>query len=498
MPARKDIRKIMIIGSGAIVIGQACEFDYSGTQAVKALKEEGYEVILVNPNPATVMTTPGIADKIYMEPIQLPFLEEIIRIEKPDALLPTMGGQTALNATLKLDEAGILKRYSVEVIGASVDSIRIAENRGLFKATAETIGLESPRSVVVNDVRDAKNFEREVGLPLVIRPSFTLGGQGGNIACTQAQLGSFVEKALSESPIHEALVEESLLGWKEFELEVMRDKADNAVVICSIENIDSMGVHTGDSITVAPIQTLSDAEYQRMRTASLEVLRAVGIDCGGSNVQFAMHPETGRMLLIEMNPRVSRSSALASKATGFPIARCSAKLAVGFTLDEIINDITGKSVSCFEPVLDYCAVKVPRFEVEKFPRGYMELGTQMKSVGESLALGRTFTEALNKAIRSAENGYDGLEELALPERELEDIISTQHVRRLFAAFTLLKQRGEAALPEIAAKTKYDTWFLYQLQEQINLENRIQKQGLNGLLLEAKRCGLSDRRLAQLS
>lgn len=500
MPARRDIKKILIIGSGPIVIGQACEFDYSGTQAVKALKEEGYEVILVNPNPATVMTTPGIADKIYTEPIKVPYVEEVIKKERPDALLPTMGGQIALNTALELYNEGILEKHGVEVIGASVEAIEAAEGRGSFKAVADSIGLDSPLSELISTVEEAKEFERRVGLPLIIRPSFTLGGQGGSIAYTYDQLENLVETALLESPKHEALVEESLIGWKEFELEVMRDKADNAVVICSIENIDSMGVHTGDSITIAPVQTLSDQEYQRMRSASLDVLRAVGIDCGGSNVQFAVRPETGEMVLIEMNPRVSRSSALASKATGFPIARCSARLAVGFTLDEIINDITGKTVSCFEPTLDYCAVKVPRFEVEKFPMGYNELGTQMKSVGESLALGRTFNEALNKAIRAAEFGYEGLQELSgKTEDELERIATTQHSLRIYAAYTMLKRHGESIVPELSAKTKYNGWFIEQMLELADLENRItdSPQVSAELLLDAKRCGISDKRIAAL-
>ncbi|HUZ18779.1 MAG TPA: carbamoyl-phosphate synthase large subunit [Spirochaetia bacterium] len=499
MPARKDLHKILIIGSGPIVIGQACEFDYSGTQAVTALKEEGYTVVLVNPNPATVMTTPGIADTIYVEPLRVPYLEEIIKAERPDAILPTMGGQTALNLTMKLHAAGIFEKYNVEVIGANIESIRLAEDRGEFKRVAQSIGLETAKSVMIHDLRGAREFERDAGLPLVIRPSFTLGGQGGAIAYTHDQLETLVERALDESPVHEALLEESLLGWKEFELEVMRDKMDNAVVVCSIENIDPMGVHTGDSITVAPIQTLSDREYQAMRTASLEVLRAIGVDCGGSNVQFAVQPETGRMIVIEMNPRVSRSSALASKATGFPIARCSARLAVGFTLDEIVNEITGKTVSCFEPALDYCAVKVPRFELEKFPHSYEQLGTQMKSVGESLALGRTFNEAMNKAIRAAECGYDGLRELVGMDDKLEAMLTTMHPLRIFAAYTILKREGEEAIAEVHRRTAYDPWFLYQMLEQIHLEERIASQQLSKeLLLRAKREGISDARIGQLS
>jgi len=497
MPARKDIKKILLIGSGPIVIGQACEFDYSGTQAVKALKEEGYEVILINPNPATVMTTPGIADKIYMEPLTIEYTEEIIREEEPDALLPTMGGQTGLNLTLALSEAGILEKYDVEVIGASIEAIQLAEDRGEFKKVAEKIGLETPRSVITKSITGARQIKNEVGLPLVIRPSFTLGGRGGSIAYSEADFEYLVEKALLESPVGEALIEESLIGWKEFELEVMRDNADNAVIVCSIENIDPMGIHTGDSITVAPIQTLSDKEYQRMRTAAIEIIRGVGVDCGGSNVQFAVKPDSGRMVIIEMNPRVSRSSALASKATGFPIALCSARLAVGYTLDEIINDITGKTVSCFEPALDYCAVKVPRFEVEKFPLGYDELGTQMKSVGESLALGRTFIEALNKAIRAAEFGYEGITSLSFSEEKLDKIMSTMHPLRIFAVYTMLREKGEKSIEEIAAKTHYDPWFIYQLLDFSRFTETL-KEITPENILYAKRCGMSDKCIAEIA
>jgi len=499
MPARKDLERILIIGSGPIVIGQACEFDYSGTQAVRALKEEGYIVILANPNPATVMTTPGLADRVYMEPLKLEYIEQIIRHERPDAVLPTMGGQTALNLTLQLYDEGVLARYGVEVIGAHVDAIRKAEDRGSFKKIAQDIGLEVPRSVIIKDIAGAYELEREVGLPLVIRPSFTLGGQGGSIAYTHEELEELVQRALMESPVHEALIEESLIGWKEFELEVMRDRKDNAMVVCSIENIDPMGVHTGDSITVAPIQTLSDTEYQKMRTASLEVLRAIGVDCGGSNVQFAVKPDTGRMVIVEMNPRVSRSSALASKATGFPIARCSARLAVGFTLDEIINEITGKTYSCFEPTLDYCVVKVPRFELEKFPLSYDTLDTQMKSVGEALAIGRTFIEALNKAIRAAEFGYEGLH--SSPKTKLENIeqmLTTTHPLRLFAVYQVLKGQGAKAIQELNRKTAYDPWFLYQISEYIEFENKLNKSELNkDMLLQAKRYGMSDKQIAAL-
>ncbi|MFP4331545.1 MAG: carbamoyl-phosphate synthase large subunit [Spirochaetaceae bacterium] len=500
MPARRDLEKILIIGSGPIVIGQACEFDYSGNQAVKALREEGYKVVLVNPNPATVMTTPGNADSVYMDPLDVEYVEEIIRLERPDAVLATMGGQTALNLAMDLDKAGVFERHKVEVIGASIDSIRLAEDRGEFKRLIDSIGLESPRSELVSSVEEGLAFAEEVGVPLIIRPSYTLGGKGGSIANTMDEAREFIDWALTESPVHTALIDESLIGWKEFELEVMRDQADNAVVICSIENVDPMGVHTGDSITVAPVQTLTDREYQRMRTAAIDILRAVGVDCGGSNVQFAVDPESDRMVVIEMNPRVSRSSALASKATGFPIARSSARLSVGFTLDEIINDITGKTVSCFEPSLDYVAVKVPRFELEKFPLGYKSLGTQMKSVGESLAIGRTYLEALNKAFRAAEYGVQGIEELVgTSDRELDTMVRTLHPRRIFAAYTLLKRRGPGYLPELSSITGYDPWFLHYFLEQIDLEKQIaagSREPMDPeLLREAKRMGLSDLHIA---
>jgi carbamoyl-phosphate synthase large subunit len=498
--ARTDIRKILIIGSGPIMIGQACEFDYSGNQAVRALKEEGYQVVLVNPNPATVMTTPGTADAIYMDPLEVEYMDQILAREKPDAILATMGGQTALNLAMELDEKGIIRKHGVEIIGAGIDSIRKAEDRGEFKKVIEEIGLENPRSRFIRSLPEARQFVLEVGYPLIIRPSYTLGGRGGSIAYSPDQLESQIEWALSESPMRTCLVEESLIGWREFELEVMRDHADNAVIVCSIENIDPMGVHTGDSITVAPVQTLSDKEYQAMRTAAIDILRAIGVDCGGSNVQFAVHPSDGRMVVIEMNPRVSRSSALASKATGFPIARCAAKLSVGFTLDEIVNDITGKTVSCFEPSLDYCAVKVPRFELEKFPKGYEQLGTQMKSVGESLAIGRTFPEALNKAIRACEFGFDGIEDLPECDDEtLERMITTLHPRRLFAVYTILVRQGRERLNEIAEKTGYDPWFLHQLWELAELEKSIARGSLDhDLVLRAKQAGLSDRRIARLS
>lgn len=498
MPARKDLKKILIVGSGPIVIGQACEFDYSGSQAVKALKEEGYAVILVNPNPATMQTTPGLADKVYLEPLTLPYMEAILAKERPSAILSTMGGQTALNLAIKLHEEGILQKYGVEVIGANIEAIRLAEDRGLFKQKMLEIGLDVPRSKLVSSIHEVQDLIESVGFPLIIRPSFTLGGMGGAVTYNREEFERALEKALLDSPVHTALVEESLLGWKEFEMEVMRDAKDNAIIVCSIENIDPMGVHTGDSITIAPIQTLSDREYQAMRTASIEVLRAVGVDCGGSNVQFAVHPKTGRMVVIEMNPRVSRSSALASKATGFPIAKASARLAVGYTLDEIINEITGKTVSCFEPALDYCAVKVPRFELEKFPQGYKTLGTQMKSVGESLALGRTALEALNKALRAVEAGWQGLQELSVNDKELDQMIDTLHPLRIFALFTALKRRGSGVLEELSKRSGYDPWFLYQMTRQIDLENQLKSQLSPELLLKAKRMGLSDKRIASVS
>lgn len=501
MSARKDLKRILVIGSGPIVIGQACEFDYSGTQAVKALKEEGYEVTLLNPNPATVMTCPGIADHIYLDPLRVEYVEQIFQRERPDAILTTMGGQTGLNLALELEKAGLLEQYGVEVIGSSIKSIKLAEDRGAFKEVVAGLGLESARSTVVQSLEEGDKVLKAVGLPLIIRPSYTLGGMGGSIAYTEEEFPSLLEYALSTSPTGQALLEESLIGWKEFEMEVMRDKADNAIIVCSIENIDPMGVHTGDSITIAPIQTLDDQAYQMMRDASIDILRAVGVDCGGSNVQFAIHPETGRMVVIEMNPRVSRSSALASKATGFPIARCSAKLAVGYTLDEVINEITGQSVSCFEPVLDYCAVKVPRFELEKFPLPLSALGTQMRSVGEALAMGRTALEALNKAIRSSERKFEGLCNLldtgSYTEKQVDQFLHSAHPLRLLAAYTSLCLQGEEAAPEISAITGFDPWFLNLLVEQLRLEKRIAKGLDQATLLAAKKAGLSDKHIANL-
>jgi carbamoyl-phosphate synthase large subunit len=408
MPKRTDIQTILILGSGPIIIGQACEFDYSGTQAVNALRKEGYRVVLINSNPATIMTDPEIADATYIEPLTPEFVERVIEKEKPQAILPTLGGQTALNLAVALAEKGILKKHNVELIGAKLDSIQKAEDRKLFKQTMEKAGLDLPKSGVAYNLSQAEEIAKQIGFPLIIRPSFTLGGSGSAIVYTHDEFAEAATRALESSPISEILVEESVLGWKEYEMEVMRDRKDNCVIICSIENFDPMGVHTGDSITIAPAQTLTDKEYQRMRDQSFTCIRAIGVETGGSNVQFAVDPKTGRTVVIEMNPRVSRSSALASKATGFPIAKIAAKLAVGFTLDEISNDITEKTPACFEPTIDYCVVKVPRFAFEKFQPTDQTLNSQMKSVGEVMAIGRTFKEALQKAMRGLEIGRDGL------------------------------------------------------------------------------------------
>lgn len=496
---RSDIRHILVIGSGPIVIGQACEFDYSGNQAVRALKEEGYEVSLINPNPATVMTTPGTADHIFLEPLKPEYVEKIFQQVGPDAILSTMGGQTALNLTMELQKLGLLEKYNVKVIGASTEAIEKAEDRGKFKDIITSLGLESAKSRIVHSLDEAREARSFIPLPVIIRPSFTLGGMGGSIASTEDEFLPLVEKALEMSPTHEALLEESLIGWKEFEMEVMRDKNDNAIIVCSIENVDPMGVHTGDSITVAPAQTLSDRQYQKMRNASIDILRAVGVDCGGSNVQFAMKPDSDRMIVIEMNPRVSRSSALASKATGFPIARISAKLAVGYTLDEVMNEITGQSASCFEPALDYVAVKVPRFELEKFPLPSSALGTQMRSVGEALALGRNMTEGLNKAIRASERKLEGLVELDRREHNIDTLRRSAHPLRLLAAYTTICEEGKDCLERIAALTGFDRFFLQCLYEQSLLDKKLRKEELTAeLLTQAKEAGMSDRRISQLT
>jgi carbamoyl-phosphate synthase large subunit len=498
MPRRNDIHKILIIGSGPIIIGQACEFDYSGTQACKALRSEGYQVVLVNSNPATIMTDPELADRTYIEPLEAEYLEAIIEQERPDALLSTVGGQTALNLSVQLAEKGILEKYNVELIGAGLDAIKMAEDRLLFKDAMAEIGLETPRSSLVNNPKDGLEFAGRIGYPVIIRPSFTLGGTGGGLAYNREEFLEILARGLDLSPVHQALVEESVLGWKEFELEVMRDLADNVIVVCSIENFDPMGVHTGDSITVAPAQTLTDKEYQIMRDAALAVIRKVGVETGGSNIQFAVQPETGRMMVIEMNPRVSRSSALASKATGFPIAKIASKLAVGYRLDEIPNDITRKTPACFEPTLDYVVVKIPKWAFEKFPGADPTLGPQMKSVGEVMAIGRTFKEALFKGLRSLETGR------ALSSTEVDDGLLTQKLvtptpDRLTYIRHVLRQGWSVS--EVARMTAIDPWFLEQIKEvegiRTSLGKRTPETVTREELWQAKRAGLSDRRLATM-
>jgi carbamoyl-phosphate synthase large subunit len=499
MPKRTDIKKIMIIGSGPIVIGQACEFDYSGTQACKALRSEGYEVVLVNSNPATIMTDPEIADRTYIEPLTKEYLEKIIAVEKPQALLPTVGGQTGLNLAVELAEGGILEKYGVELIGASLRAIKVAEDRLWFKDAIRKVGLDVPASALVNNVQDGLKLADQLGYPVVIRPSFTLGGTGGSIAYNREEFSEAIAHALDSSPVHEALVEESVLGWKEYELEVMRDYRDNFVVICSIENFDPMGVHTGDSITVAPAQTLTDKEYQRMRDAAAAIIREVGVETGGSNIQFAIDPATGRMIVIEMNPRVSRSSALASKATGFPIAKIAALLAVGMSLDEIPNDITKKTPSCFEPTIDYVVVKIPKWQFEKFHGADPTLGTQMKSVGEVMAIGRTFKEALQKGIRSLEPSSPWRAPADTPVSLLREKIATPRPDRIHWLFVAL-ERGISA-KEAVELTKIDPWFIEQLQEIIAMNRRLASVTVEtvseDLLREGKRIGTSDEQLAQM-
>jgi carbamoyl-phosphate synthase large subunit len=504
MPKRTDIESILLIGSGPIVIGQACEFDYSGTQAAKVLRSEGYRVILLNSNPATIMTDPEFADATYIEPITPEVLEAIIAKEKPDAVLPTLGGQTALNVTTEMHRRGGFERHHVELIGAGLEAIAKAEDRGLFKQTMEEAGLECPRAGYARSMNEALRIADEIGYPVMIRPSFILGGGGTGIADDRDE---FIEKArygLSYSPVGEILVEESVKGWKEYELEVMRDANDNAVIVCSIENLDPMGVHTGDSITVAPVQTLSDREYQEMRDDAIKVLQVIGVATGGSNVQFAVDPETGRRLVIEMNPRVSRSSALASKATGFPIAKIAALLAVGYTLDEIANDITGATPASFEPALDYVVVKIPRFDFAKFPNAPTTLGTSMRSVGEAMAIGRTFPEALQKALRSLENGHHGLgaepaEELlaGLATDDLANMVATPTPDRIFAVGEALR-RG-SSVEEVAGLSGYDPWFVEQMHEIIEVRREIENGSIDDhdLLVEAKRFGFSDAQLAYL-
>src|SRR5215469_5150721 len=499
MAKRTDIKKIMIIGSGPIIIGQACEFDYSGTQACKALRSEGYDVILVNSNPATIMTDPEIADRTYIEPLSKSYLEAIIAAERPDAVLPTVGGQTALNLAVELAETGILEKYNVKLIGASLKAIRIAEDRLLFKDVCRRIGLEVPQSMVVTEIPEAVKFADKLGYPVVIRPSFTLGGTGGSIAYNHEEFVDAIARALDASPVHQALIEESVIGWKEFELEVMRDFRDNFVVICSIENFDPMGVHTGDSITVAPAQTLTDKEYQRMRNAAAAIIREVGVETGGSNVQFAINPENGRMVVIEMNPRVSRSSALPSKATGFPIAKIAARLAVGMTLDEIPNDITQRTPACFEPTIDYVVVKIPKWQFEKFPGADSSLGTQMKSVGEVMSIGRTFKEALQKGIRSLEPSSPWRAPAETPDSLLREKLATPRPNRIHWILTAV-ERGLPA-EEICDLTKIDPWFVHQIEEIITANRRAAsvtvETASKDLLREVKRIGTSDEQLAQI-
>ena len=495
MPKRDDLHKIMVLGAGPILIGQAAEFDYSGTQALKALRGEGYQVVLVNSNPATIMTDPDLADATYIEPLTADIVEKIIAQERPDALLPTVGGQTALNLAVELAEQGVLEHYGVELIGAKLSAIRIAEERHLFKEAMEQAGLEVPRGFLVASVEEALDVAKTLGYPLLIRPSFTLGGSGGGIAVDETDLQDKAARGLRESPVHQVLLEESVLGWKEFELEVMRDRHDNFVVVTSIENIDPMGVHTGDSITVAPAQTLTDKEYQRMRDMARLVMHAVGVETGGSNVQFAVNPRDGRTVVIEMNPRVSRSSALASKATGFPIAKIAALLAVGYTLDEIRNDITQKTVAAFEPSLDYVVVKIPRWNFEKFPGADDTLGPQMQSVGEVMAIGRTFPEALQKAMRSLENNGDAPASFA--EEEINALLLRPNPQRLKAIFAALR-RGWTAT-KVAALTGYDPWFVAQAGKIVVMEQKLAKRPQDDeLLLAAKQLGFSDARLAQLT
>ncbi|MCY3741989.1 MAG: carbamoyl-phosphate synthase large subunit [Candidatus Poribacteria bacterium] len=473
MPKRTDIKKILIIGSGAIIIGQACEFDYSGTQACKALKEEGYEITLVNSNPATIMTDPDFADQTYIEPITADTVELVIDKERPDALLPTLGGQTALNVSVELAESGVLDKYGVELIGAKLPAIQKAEDRALFKEAMTKIGLEVPQSGIAHTVQEALAFVQDIGFPAIIRPAFTLGGTGGGIAYNIEEYEKMVTMGLALSPISELLIEESVIGWKEFELEVMRDGADNVVIICSIENVDAMGVHTGDSITVAPIQTLTDKEYQSMRDSAIKIIREIGVDTGGSNIQFAVDPKTGKQVVIEMNPRVSRSSALASKATGFPIAKIAAKLAVGYNLDEIPNDITAETPACFEPTIDYVVVKIPRWAFEKFQGTDETLTTQMKSVGEAMAIGGTFKEALQKGLRSLETGWFGLDNHPLDELPLSELpskLSIPNVKRIFYIKAALA-RG-MSIEEIYAYTHIDPFFLYNLKEIVDFENAL--------------------------
>ncbi|MCB1369508.1 MAG: carbamoyl-phosphate synthase large subunit, partial [Rhodobacteraceae bacterium] len=507
MPKRTDIRSILIIGAGPIVIGQACEFDYSGAQACKALREEGYRIVLVNSNPATIMTDPGLADATYIEPITPEVVAKIIEKERPDALLPTMGGQTGLNTALKLADMGVLERFGVELIGAKRAAIEMAEDRKLFREAMERIGLENPRATIANSLEEALDAIEHVGLPAIIRPAFTLGGTGGGVAYNREDYERICKTGLAASPVSQILIDESLLGWKEFEMEVVRDKADNCIIVCSIENVDPMGVHTGDSITVAPALTLTDKEYQMMRNASIAVLREIGVETGGSNVQFAVHPETGRLVVIEMNPRVSRSSALASKATGFPIAKIAAKLAVGYTLDELDNDITQVTPASFEPTIDYVVTKIPRFAFEKFPGAEPLLTTAMKSVGEAMAIGRSFHESVQKALCSLETGLSGFDEIEIPgasdgpegRAAIVKALARQTPDRLRLAAQAM--RHGLSDDDIHAVTRFDPWFLARIREIVEDEAQVIREGLprdaDGLR-RLKTMGFSDARLAHLA
>src|SRR5580698_8547002 len=506
MPRRNDISKILVIGSGPIVIGQSAEFDYSGTQACKALKAEGYEVVLVNSNPASIMTDPEVADRTYIEPLTAAYLEEIIRVEAEMmreghgvfAVLPTVGGQTALNLAVDLADSGVLEKYGVELIGAKLEAIKKAEDRLLFKDAMNKIGLDMPRSALVNTVSAGLEFAGKIGFPVVIRPSFTLGGSGGGIAYNREEMTEILSRGIDLSPVSECLIEESVLGWKEYELEVVRDLKDNVIIVCSIENFDPMGTHTGDPITVAPAQTLTDREYQCMRDAAIAVIREIGVETGGSNVQFAVNPQNGRMTVIEMNPRVSRSSALASKATGFPIAKIAARLAVGYTLDELQNDITKKTPACFEPTLDYVVVKIPKWQFEKFPGADDTLGPQMKSVGEVMAIGRTFKEALMKGIRSLDTGKR-VGGAKIEPKILTQRLVTPHPERLNYIQYALRQGFP--IKQIAKMTSMDPWFLYQLKEINDMQLELEKHPMESIptvvLREAKRMGFSDGRLASV-
>ncbi len=506
MPKRTDIKKILIIGSGPIIISQACEFDYSGTQAVKSLKEEGYEVILINSNPATIMTDPEIADRTYIEPISPDIVAQIIEKERPDALLPTLGGQTGLNTAIEVAEAGVLEKYGVEMLAADIDVIKKAEGRESFRTAMRKIGLKVPESAIIHSLEEAKQAGEEIGFPIIVRPSFTLGGTGGGVAYNHLELEEFCISALDLSLNSEVMLERSLYGWKEYELEVMRDRNDNVVIICSIENFDAMGVHTGDSITVAPSQTLSDREYQEMRDAAIAIIREIGVETGGSNVQFAVNPEDGEMMVIEMNPRVSRSSALASKATGFPIAKIAAKLAVGYTLDEIPNDITRETYASFEPTIDYCVVKIPRWTFEKFPETDDYLTTSMKSVGETMAIGRTFKESFQKALRSLETGYIGFGEnpkldfSGLSDHDLNLMLKVPNSKRVFAIYEAFQRRYSTE--DIYKASHIDPWFINNLKVLFNTEKEIKRVGFQGLdrdfLYHVKQMGFSDEQLALLT